>query len=684
SDVVQKEMFSFDDHGTLTVLRPEATASVIRALIDSGLTSGALPLPVRVYYHGEQFRRERPQAGRQRQFTQVGLELVGAKETQADVEVIQAAMECLRVNDIANYVELQLNSLGDAETRAAYAVALKDFLEPRKADLSEDSRARLERGSVLRVLDSKEQKDIDLLHGKGAHAGKPTVPLLVDFLTPASRVRFDELQTKLREAGIAFTLNPLLVRGLDYYSHACFEFVLSPTAIQARLIEMSKSSPNSGSSSIKLPAQATILAGGRYDGLVETLTGTTTAVGATSIPAVGWAAGLERILMLRELVGVELKRDLNSVHPVGVVCIEDDPKQQSTAADASASASAPSSSSPTLSVSAACSALSTYIRRGLCLNASADAYQSTVDVYGIAPIWQMRFAVVSSFAPNSTKQLKAISKPISSTSLFANPTAVHQALAIVLFVGSEEVRTDMVRVKNMHDGKQVTIPLWQLKYTLRETFYTQPLTQDEVERTQNTYTDTETYSVLQRAAASESSNGDAEATSAKSLLPLMVLLLGASIVVWTWQEVQAQSSQTSNTSSDADTEDGPFTITGGCHCGGVRFSGRLPSRKVDILDCNCSICSATGFLHLMVPHEDFTLHTPAANLTSYKFGTKKADHLFCSICGIKSFYQPRSHPEAWSINVNALDLPCRKQLELRIEPFDGRGGWEQAHAKLDK
>jgi hypothetical protein len=119
-------------------------------------------------------------------------------------------------------------------------------------------------------------------------------------------------------------------------------------------------------------------------------------------------------------------------------------------------------------------------------------------------------------------------------------------------------------------------------------------------------------------------------------------------------------------------------ISGGCHCRAVRFEADVPA-QVEILDCNCSICSATGFLHLVVPHENFRLVSGEAALTSYRFGTKAANHLFCSICGIKSFYQPRSHPQAWSVNVNALDdSTC---LDMHVRPYDGRN-WEQARAAL--
>jgi len=119
-------------------------------------------------------------------------------------------------------------------------------------------------------------------------------------------------------------------------------------------------------------------------------------------------------------------------------------------------------------------------------------------------------------------------------------------------------------------------------------------------------------------------------------------------------------------------------VRGGCHCGAVRFVAELPDESVPALDCNCSVCSMTGFLHIMVPHDRFELLTGRNALTSYRFGTGAAEHLFCSVCGVKSFYQPRSHPDAWSVNANCFDAP----IDLAIEQFDGRN-WEQAKARLD-
>ena len=119
-------------------------------------------------------------------------------------------------------------------------------------------------------------------------------------------------------------------------------------------------------------------------------------------------------------------------------------------------------------------------------------------------------------------------------------------------------------------------------------------------------------------------------------------------------------------------------MSGGCHCGAVRYSAKLPDAPVPALDCNCSVCSMTGFLHVMVPHEDFELLSGRDALNSYKFGSGTADHLFCSTCGVKSFYQPRSHPDSWSLNANCFDVP----VELSVEKFDGRH-WDEAKARLD-
>lgn len=229
----------------------------------------------RYWYSGPMFRRERPQAGRYRQFLQFGVELVGSDAVAADAEVIQLAAQSLRRLGLLQYVRLELNTLGDPESRAAYVAALTTFLQAHVGALSPDSQQRLARGSVLRILDSKEEQDQALLRGEGATAASGPAPLLSQFLSPASAARFAALQQALRDAGVAFTLNPFLVRGLDYYSHACFEFAIDLPRVRERVRALGKKG-----AAAAIPAQSTVLAGGRYDGLFPTL-------GGPNVPAIG-------------------------------------------------------------------------------------------------------------------------------------------------------------------------------------------------------------------------------------------------------------------------------------------------------------------------------------------------------------------------------------------------------------
>ncbi len=258
SDVVSKEMYSFEDRGgdSLT-LRPEGTAGICRALVSNGLTQS---LPQRVFYAGPMFRYERPQKGRYRQFHQVGAELIGSAEPLADAETIALGRDLLAALGVADDVVLEVNTLGDAESRGAYRAALVGYLSERRSGLSEESVARLDR-NPLRVLDSKDPGDQRLV------ADAPTI---MPYLTDAARGFYDALRRHLDSLGVRFAENPRIVRGLDYYSHTAFEFVTE-----------------------KLGAQGTVLAGGRYDGLVAEMGGPPT-------PAVGWAAGIERLAMLLE------------------------------------------------------------------------------------------------------------------------------------------------------------------------------------------------------------------------------------------------------------------------------------------------------------------------------------------------------------------------------------------------
>jgi len=256
SDVVTKEMYTFSDRsGDSLTLRPEGTAGVARAFISNGL---AQSLPLKLFYRGPMFRHERPQKGRLRQFHQVGVELLGVESPLADVEVIALAARLLDALGLGGTVTLELNSLGDAESRVAYREALTAYLSRYRADLSEESRLRLER-NPLRVLDSKDEGDRRIV---------ADAPPIAASLTAAAASFFADVTGGLDELGIPFVVNPRLVRGLDYYSHTAFEFTTTA-----------------------LGAQGTVLAGGRYDELIAQMGGPRT-------PGIGWAAGVERLAML--------------------------------------------------------------------------------------------------------------------------------------------------------------------------------------------------------------------------------------------------------------------------------------------------------------------------------------------------------------------------------------------------
>ncbi len=258
SDVVSKEMYTFTDRGgeELT-LRPEGTASVCRALITGGLTQN---LPAKFYYQGPMFRYERPQKGRMRQFHQIGIELLGAAEPQADIEVIACGADILDAIGVLSRTTLELNTLGDTDSRKAYRAALVEYFGDHRDALSEDSRRRLEL-NPLRILDSKDEGDRRLVEN---------APSFDDYLNDYSKDFFSSVTAGLDALGVGYHRNTRLVRGLDYYCHTTFEFVTDA-----------------------LGAQGTVMAGGRYDGLVETM-------GGPAIPGVGWAAGIERLALLVE------------------------------------------------------------------------------------------------------------------------------------------------------------------------------------------------------------------------------------------------------------------------------------------------------------------------------------------------------------------------------------------------
>ncbi|MBF0324608.1 histidine--tRNA ligase [Magnetospirillum moscoviense] len=256
SDVVTKEMYTFSmKEGESITLRPEGTAGVARAFISNGL---AQSLPLKLFYRGPMFRHERPQKGRQRQFHQVGVEFLGVADPLADIETVSMGFRFLEALGLGDKVTLELNTLGDQESREAYRNALIAYLDPFRSGLSEESRARLDK-NPLRVLDSKDEGDKKIV---------AAAPLMTDCLTPSAKDYFDQLCQGLTDIGVPFTVNPRLVRGLDYYCHTAFEFTTTA-----------------------LGAQGTVLAGGRYDGLIGQM-------GGPATPGIGWAAGVERLSML--------------------------------------------------------------------------------------------------------------------------------------------------------------------------------------------------------------------------------------------------------------------------------------------------------------------------------------------------------------------------------------------------
>lgn len=260
SDVVSKETYTFLDRGgeSLT-LRPEGTAGVARAFVSEGMAQN---LPLKFYYSGPMFRYERPQKGRYRQFKQLGVECLGLETPLADVECLILAWDLLQTIGIAEKCHLEINTLGDAQSRAQYREALVSYFTQHQAQLSADSKTRLEK-NPLRILDSKDEGDRALI---------AQAPALHDYLTPEAKSFFQNVLQGIEALGIPYKINQKLVRGLDYYCHTVFEFVTT-----------------------ELGAQGTVLAGGRYDGLIEMM-------GGPKTPGVGWAAGIDR---LSELVPAE-------------------------------------------------------------------------------------------------------------------------------------------------------------------------------------------------------------------------------------------------------------------------------------------------------------------------------------------------------------------------------------------
>ncbi len=256
TDIVAKEMYTFKDRGGEDVtLRPENTAGVVRAVLSNGLIQST---PLKFFYSGPMFRYERPQKGRFRQFHQIGVELIGVAQAQGDIEVIALGSRILDALGVRQRTVLELNTLGDPASRAAYRDALVSYFSAHASQLSEDSLRRLDR-NPLRIFNSKDEADQRI---------SAEAPALPEYLNAASRDFFSRVCDGLDWLGIGYSLKPRLVRGLDYYSHSAFEFVTA-----------------------ELGAQGTVMGGGRYDGLVELM-------GGPAMPGVGWAAGIERLAML--------------------------------------------------------------------------------------------------------------------------------------------------------------------------------------------------------------------------------------------------------------------------------------------------------------------------------------------------------------------------------------------------
>ena len=269
TDIVTKEMYDFHDKGDRHItLRPEGTAPVVRSYVENKLFAPEVQKPVKVYYIGSMFRYERPQAGRLREFHQLGVECFGSKNPATDVETIAMTYQLFNTLGIKD-VTLHLNSLGNTESRLAYRQALIDYLTPMRESLSKDSQRRLDE-NPLRVLDSKEKED---------KVAVENAPSILDYLNEESQAHFDEVRTMLDSLNIPYVIDTNMVRGLDYYNHTIFEFI---TTIDK--------------------SELTICAGGRYDSLVEYFGGPETA-------GFGFGLGLERLLLVLDKQGIELPEE---------------------------------------------------------------------------------------------------------------------------------------------------------------------------------------------------------------------------------------------------------------------------------------------------------------------------------------------------------------------------------------
>lgn len=274
SDIVNKEMYTFSDRGgdSLT-LRPEGTASTVRAIISEGLTRET---PLKFYYQGPMFRYERPQKGRYRQFYQIGVEFIGSNEPLADVEVLSLSYDFLSELGLKKIIELKINTIGDKESRDNYRTELVKFLTPQKNKLSEDSQRRLEQ-NPMRILDSKDPQDKAIT----LNAPRPQ-----NHLNESSKKFFDEVLNNLSKLGIPYSIDDKLVRGLDYYTHTVFEFVTE-----------------------SLGSQGAVLSGGRYNDLVKNM-------GGGDLPGVGMAAGVDRLMLLIDQLEPTSEQKILGIIPV--------------------------------------------------------------------------------------------------------------------------------------------------------------------------------------------------------------------------------------------------------------------------------------------------------------------------------------------------------------------------------
>lgn len=280
SDIVTKEMYTFEDKGGRQMaLRPEGTAGVVRAYVENKLYGPEFVKPYKVYYMGAMFRYERPQSGRQREFHQIGVEAFGADSPVIDAEVIALGRDLLQGLG-ATSLKFVINTLGDPTSRAAYHEALVNYLTPFEAELSADSKIRLQK-NPLRILDSKDKHDQEIV---------ANAPKILDFLTPEAQAHFDTVKKMLTDIGITYEIDPDMVRGLDYYNHTIFEVMSDDPVFGGGF--------------------TTVLAGGRYNGLVEDL-------GGPETPGIGFGMGVERAMLLAG------KDQATAALPAYIVTIDD-------------------------------------------------------------------------------------------------------------------------------------------------------------------------------------------------------------------------------------------------------------------------------------------------------------------------------------------------------------------------